>query len=100
MTAPIQVSPDWITAHAHLAAWLLSTCLLGLFALGGYFTKRLFTAINTGLNDIRSIKDTQTTQASNHLSHIESYSLETRDATKELGAKLDVLIAVLSDRNN
>ena len=98
MADPVNVSPDWITEHAHLAAWLLGSAALTALSLLSFYAKRLFSAVSDGLDDIRDIKETQTVQASNHLSHIEAHTQETRDSMKEMCGKFDALIAVLVDK--
>jgi hypothetical protein len=55
-------------------------------------------AKSTALSDIEEIKDVSQTQASNHLSHIETSSQVTRDETIKTNAKLDVLIEVIQKR--
>lgn len=98
MAAPIQVSPDWITHHARLAAWLMTTGALLLISLAGYFSRQLFNAINSALADIKEIKDEQVVQSVNHLTHIEAHTLETRDAVKEMSGKIDVLISIMEKK--
>jgi hypothetical protein len=73
----------------------IASAAFGLLSFGGYFGKKLFTAINAGLDSIEQIKQVQTIQAENHLKTIQDASLVTRDETIKTNAKLDVLIGIL-----
>jgi hypothetical protein len=77
---------------------MLGTCFVTLLSIGGYFSRKLFSVLSTAIEDLKTIKETQITQASNHLSHIEGYTLETRDAMREPSVKFDVLIAVMEKK--
>jgi hypothetical protein len=88
MTVPITVSPDWIQEHAKIAAWALGALAVTLVSLGMHFSTKLFTALNSALDDISQMKN-------NHLTHIEASTTATRDETIKTNAKLDVLISVI-----
>jgi len=48
------------------------------------------------IETLGEIKALQVEQTTNHLTHIEAYTCEMRDAQKETNAKLEVLISVIS----
>lgn len=55
-------------------------------------------SVQQAFETLNQIKQIQTEQAANHLTHIEEHTSEMRDAQKETNAKLGVLIEIMQQR--